>query len=211
MRASVSRFFVARVASRALPLLAFGAIAVCGVGCLTADGVLDADGGGTLSVVYPVPAGSTEASQRSLLQAQGVTIESLTISPEHMVSAKLRVSDVSALGKTVMFKDVKVTRSTEGSAGVLTIDITPPPRPAKVPDAPGPKIGITLPGKVLEASDPGVVAGMHVQWDFSLSEFLSRKTWTLKARYEVPAAGGSTTTAPAATSTTAPKAAPKPD
>ena len=33
------------------------AVAVCGVGCLTADGTLDADGGGTLSVTYPVPPG----------------------------------------------------------------------------------------------------------------------------------------------------------
>ena len=50
MRASASRSFVVRVAGRALPLLAFAAIAVYGVGCLTADGVLDADGGGALSV-----------------------------------------------------------------------------------------------------------------------------------------------------------------
>jgi hypothetical protein len=211
MRASASRVFVARVAGRALPLLAFAAMAVWGVGCLTADGILDADGGGTLSVVYPVPAATTEASQRYLLQAEGVTVESLAISPEHTASAKLRMADVSALGKTVMFKDVKVTRSTEGSAGVLTIDITTPDKPGKDTDAPGPKIGITFPGKVLEASEPGVVAGRHVQWNFPLSEFLSRRTWTLKARYEAPSPGASTTTAPTATSTTAPKAAPKPD
>jgi len=99
MRASASRSSVVRVTRRALPLLAFAAIAVCGVGCLTADGVLDADGGGTLSVVYPVPAATSETSQRYMLQAEGVTVESLTISPEHMASAKLPMADVSALGK----------------------------------------------------------------------------------------------------------------
>jgi hypothetical protein len=206
MRASASGSFVVRAAGRALPLLAFAAIAVCGVGCLTADGVLDADGGGTLSVVYPVPAVTTEVSQRYMVQAPGVTVESLTISPEHTASAKLRMADVSALGKTVMFKDVKVTRSTEGSDGVLTIEITTLDKPLKDKDLPGPKIGITFPGKVLEASEPGVVAGTHVQWNFPMSEFLARKTWTLKARYEAPPPSTSTTTSPAATSTTAPKA-----
>ena len=34
---------------------------------------------------------------------------------------------------------------------------------------PGPKIGITLPGKVLEASEHGVVDGAHVQWTFPLA------------------------------------------
>lgn len=193
-----------RAAGCALRLIAFAAIAVCGIGCLTADGVLDADGGGTLSVVYPVPAATTEVSQRYLLQAPGVTVESLTISPDHTASAKLRMADVSALGKTVMFKDVKVTRSTEGSNGVLTVEITTIDKPIDK-DVPGPKIGITLPGKVLEASESGVVAGTHVQWNFPLSQFLARKTWTLKARYEAPS-GASTTTSPAATSTTAPKA-----
>ena len=205
MQASASESLVGRVAGRALLLLAFAAIAVCGVGCLTADGVLDADGGGTLSVVFPVPETTTEAAQRYLLQAKGVTVESLTISPEHKVSAKLRMADVSALGKTVMFKDVKVTRSTEGSNGVLTIEITTINKAVDSKDLPGPKIGITFPGKVLEASEPGVVAGNHVQWNFPLADFLARKTWTLKARYEAPPSA-STTTSPAATSTTAPKA-----
>jgi len=205
MRALASRSFVVRVAGRALPLLAFAAIAVYGVGCLTADGVLDADGGGTLSVVYPVPAATTEVSQRDLLHAQGVTVESLTISPEHMASAKLRMADVSALGNTVMFRDVKVTRSTDGSNGVLTIEITTLDKPINKQGLPGPKIGITFPGKVLEASEPGVVTGTHVQWNFPLADFLARKTWTLKARYEAPPSA-STTTSPAATSTTAPKA-----
>ena len=205
MRASASESLVVRVVGRALPLLAFAAIAVYGVGCLTADGVLDADGGGTLSVVYPVPAATTEVSQRDLLHAQGVTVESLTISPEHMASAKLRMADVSALGKTLMFKDVKVTRSTEGSNGVLTIEITTLDKPINKQGLPGPKIGITFPGKVLEASEPGVVTGTHVQWNFPLADFLARKTWTLKARYEAPPSA-STTTSPAATSTTAPKA-----
>ena len=195
-----------RVAGRALPLLAFAAIAVCGVGCLTADGVLDADGGGTLSVVYPAPGATSETSQRYMLQAEGVTVESLTISPEHMASAKLRMADVSALGKTLMFKDVKVTRSTEGSNGVLTIEITTINKAVDSKDLPGPKIGITFPGKVLEASEPGVVTGTHVQWNFPLADFLARKTWTLKVRYEKPPPTAGTTTSPAATSTTAPKA-----
>jgi hypothetical protein len=206
MRASASGSFVVRAARRALPVLTLAAIAVCGVGCIVADGTLDADGGGTLSVTYPVPPGTTDVSQRYLLQAQGVSVESFSISPEHMASAKLRMTDVSALGKTVMFKDVKVTRSTEDGKGVLTLDITTLDKPLGDKDLPGPKIGITFPGKVLEASEHGVVDGTHVQWTFPLGEFLARKTWTLKVRYEAPPPTAGTTTSPAATSTTAPKA-----
>jgi hypothetical protein len=83
---------------------------------------------------------------------------------------------------------------------VLSIEITTPDRKVDDKKLPGPKIGITLPGKVLEANEHAVVDGAHVQWNFQLADFLARKTWNLMARYEAPSAAGTATT-----STTVPK------
>jgi hypothetical protein len=201
MRASAPRSLVARIIARALPALALAAVVTGAVGCLTADGTLEADGSATLSLSYGVPPGTTDASQRSALQAPGVTIESLSVSPDHAVSARLRLADPSALAKTAFFKDVKVSRRTEDKVGVLSIEITAPDRKVDDKKLHGPKIGITLPGKVLEANEHAVVDGAHVQWNFQLADFLARKTWNLMARYEAPLAPAGTAT----TSTTVPK------
>jgi hypothetical protein len=197
MRAPARRSVIASV----LPALVLAAIVAGGVGCITADGTLEADGSATLSVSYGVPPGTTEVSQRYLLQAPGVTVESLTVAPDHHVSARLRLADVSALEKTIVFKDVKVRRRAEDKFGVLSIEITTLDKKIDDRKLPGPKIGITLPGKVLEANEHAVVDGAHVQWDFQLADFLARKTWSLTARYEAPPVPAGTAT----TSTTVPK------
>jgi len=206
MRAPAPGSFVARVIGRVLPALALVAAVTCGVGCLTADGTLRADGSADLSLSYAVPAGTTEVSQRYMLQAPGITIESLTVAPDHVVNARLHLADVSALEKTVVFKDVKVSRPTEGKDGVLAIAITTINKVIDDKTLPGPKIGITLPGKVLEASEHGAVDGAHVRWEFTLADFLARKTWNLTARYEAPSAPSGAAAEPATTSTTVPKA-----
>jgi hypothetical protein len=201
MRASAPRSLVARVITGAFSALVLAVVVAGGVGCLTADGTLEADGSATLSLSYSVPPGTTEVSQRYVLQAPGVTVESLTVAPDHVVSARLKLADASALEKTVFFKNVKVRRSTDGKVSVLSIEITTVEKKIDDKKLPGPKLGITLPGKVLEANEHAVVDGAHVQWNFQLADFLARKTWSLTARYEAPSAPAGTTT----TSTTVPK------
>src|SRR5262249_15761766 len=78
----------ARVITGAFSALVLAVVVAGGVGCLTADGTLEADGSATLSLSYSVPPGTTEVSQRYVLQAPGVTVESLTVAPDHVVSAR---------------------------------------------------------------------------------------------------------------------------
>jgi hypothetical protein len=194
------------VTGRVLPVLALAAIVAGGVGCITVDGTLEADGSANVSLTYAVPPGTTEVSQRYVLTAPGVTIQSLTVAPDHTVSARLHLDDPSALGNTNLFKDVKISRRTEGKDGVLAIEVTTIDKPVDNKKLPGPKINITLPGKVLEASEHAVVDGTHVHWEFTLADFLARKTWNLTTRYEAPAAPSGAAAPPATTSTTVPKA-----
>ena len=49
--------------------------------------------------------------------------------------------------------------------------------------APGPTIALTLPGKVLDANEKGVVEGTKVRWSFTLAEWFGRKSWELTTRY----------------------------
>ena len=155
-------------------------------GCVTADGVLRADGTATLALTYAAHPGSTEAMHRERLTAPGVTVESLSIGSDHKVSAKLLVTDLAAIGKTALLKDVTVTASKEGEARTLTIGVKvkPPPRKPEDKSLPGPSIRVTLPGKILDATKPGVVDGATVKWTFPLADWLERTDWQLTARYQ---------------------------
>jgi hypothetical protein len=166
-------------------------------GCITADGVLQADGSAKLTLSYPAPPGASEASQRERLTAPGITVESLAIASDRTVTAKLLVTDLAAIGKTALLKDVIVTTATDGDAKRLTIAMTLKPSPHKPGDSlPGPSIRVTLPGTVLDATEQGVVDGASVQWAFRLRAWMARPERLLSVRYR-PAPSPSPTPAPA--------------
>lgn len=168
------------------------------VGCLTADGTLERDGTGTLALSYQALPGSTESSQRGILTAPGVTVESLSMSADRTVSATLKVTDLAGIGKTTLLKDTTVTRKQEGDDEVLTITCHTPVRTVEDKTVPGPKVKITVPGKLVEANEKATLDGSTVTWSFSLADWWSRPTRELVARYRPTpggaAPGGSTTT-----------------
>lgn len=173
----------------ALPALALAVLAACLGGCLTADGTLQRDGTGTLALSFQAPKGANEAAMRSLVTAPGVTVKSFALAADGTVSTKLKVADVATISKMPLFKNVTVTDAAEGDARVLTIKGTNPDKAETDKTLPGPKIRLTLPGKVLEASAPGKTDGNKVEWSFTLVEWLARKSWELKARYQAATAG----------------------
>src|SRR5262249_6457062 len=70
----------------------------------------------------------------------------------------------------------------------LTITMTNPnAKESKDRGKPGPRINITLPGKVLEANRNATVDGDRVSWSFGLVDFFREKTIELTARYQVAA------------------------
>jgi hypothetical protein len=174
---------------RALSALALAVLATCLGGCLTADGTLEKDGTGTLALSFQAPEGFNEEGVRGLLTAPGVTVASLAVAADRAVSAKLKVADVAAISKMPLLKNVTVTDVAEGDARVLTIKTTNPDKTEQDKTKPGPKIRLTLPGKVLEASAPGKTDGNKVEWSFTLAEWLEQKTQTLRARYQAATAG----------------------
>jgi hypothetical protein len=158
-------------------------------GCITIDGTLRADGTGTMSLSYVAPPGSSETSQRELLQATGITIQSLTLGDDRKVSATLAVNNLAAISKTALFRNVTVATSPEGDDQVLTIKVAGQHKTLKDKTIPGPKIGITLPGPVVEANENATVSGSHVEWNIQLADWLSRASWELTARYRPTKAG----------------------
>jgi hypothetical protein len=189
-------------------VLALGALVSWVTGCITIDGTLRADGTGTLSLSYIAPPGSTETSLRELLTAPGITITSLTLGTDRKVSATLGVDDLAAIGKTALFRNVTVSKTAEGEDEVLTIKTQHQPKTLSDRSIPGPKIGITLPGKVIEANEKATVDGSHVEWsDGPLADWLARPTWELTVRYHVAKSADATgsTATPAAKPDAEPK------
>ena len=189
------------LARRAVAALPLAVVLACASGCLTADGTLERDGTGTLTIGYKAPAGATEASLRELLTAPGVSVESLTLGTDRMVSAKLKVTDLAGIAKTRLLKAATVAKSSQGEDEILTITYTNPPGPSVVDKSlPGPSIKVTLPGPVAEANEKAVVNGSTVTWSFSLTTWVERPKWELTARYRPAAApSGGAREAPPAT------------
>ena len=182
-------------------MLSVALLAVAAVGCLTADGTLERDGTGTLALTYKGPPGATEATQRALLEAPGVTVESVSVSADHTIAATLKVTDLAGIAKTKLLRSATVTRTSQGEDEVLTITYTNPPgRPLADKSLPGPKIKITLPGKVVEANEKGVVEGSTVTWSFPLDDWVAKPKWELTARYR-SAAGAAAPTGATGTAT----------
>ena len=165
-------------------MLSVALLAVVAAGCLTADGTLERDGTGTLALTYKGAHGATEASQRALLEAPGVAVESVSVSADRTVSATLEVTDLAGIAKTKLLQKATVTRTSRGEDEVLTITFANPPAQAPADKGlPGPKLKITLPGKVGEANEKAVVEGNTVAWSFSLADWLAKPKWELTARY----------------------------
>jgi hypothetical protein len=200
-----SRVILGEVLSASILAVLFSWIA----GCITIDGTLRADGSGTMSLSYVAPPGSSETSQRDLLKATGITIKSLTLGDDRKVSAILDVDNLAAISKTALFRNVTVSTSAEGNDQVLTIKVAGQPKTLKDKTIPGPKIGITLPGALVEANENATVSGSHVEWSFPLADWISRPAWELKARYRPTkagdAAGTGDKTAPAPSGATKPE------
>jgi hypothetical protein len=181
-------------------------------GCITIDGTLRADGSGTMSLSYVVPPGVSEASQREVLRAPGITIQSLTLGDDRKLSATLAVDNLAAISKAALFRNVTVSTSAEGDDQVLTINVAGQRKSVPDKTLPGPKIGITLPGTVVEANENATVSGSHVEWSISLADWWGRAPWELKARYrptkagDAAGAGGKTAPAPSGASKPKPHA-----
>jgi hypothetical protein len=164
-----------------------GAMAFCLVcsmsGCITVDGTLASDGTGWVNVRYAAPLGATEASQRLLLGSFGPKLESLSIGADRMLSATLRFTDVTDVGSIPVFENTTVAQAAQGDDRVLTISVSKLQRVPEAASVAGPRIGVTLPGDVVEATSGGRIDGEHVEWSFTVADWTARPTQELRVRY----------------------------
>lgn len=156
-------------------------------GCITLDGTLKADGSGTLNVSYKLPSNSNEMVEKRRFTSSDVKIESFGVK-EGMIEGKLSFTDPVKLSSLQMFRNAKITRQRDGKEERLTITITNEhPKESKDDGKPGPRIGITFPGKVVEANRKATVDGNRATWNVTLVDYFKEKTIELTARYEIPA------------------------
>src|SRR5204862_5558593 len=133
----------ARIAVVALLLLA---------GCETVDGVLKADGSGTLQLTYRATRNATETAERQRFTSDHVTVESISVKPDATSTIKLTFDDVTKLSTASGFGNATVTRSREDGTEKLTVTIkNEKALDVKDDTKPGPTFNFTLPGKVVEA------------------------------------------------------------
>jgi hypothetical protein len=172
--------------------------------CVTVEGTLGADGAGTVVMEYPVSPNTTERLERRRFTSSHITIDSFEIRPDRKARVKLSLADAAKLSTAEMFRGVTVTRMRTGEEERLTIRVVNPVSKQIEDDGrPGPKISLTLPGKVLEANRGARFEENRVTWQFSLADYVKDKTTELTARYTVPADA-----TPASSTTTVPPAGP---
>lgn len=171
----------------AQPSLALLACALAPLaGCITVDGSLKADGSGTVEVTYQVSRTSTETLEKRRFASPQVKLESFAMKRDGTAVAKLSFDDPAKMSTLEIFRGVSIKRERDGEEERLTITRTnPDAKEGKDQGQPGPKINLTLPGKVLEANRNAKVDANHVAWSFGLAGFLEEKTIVLTARYLV--------------------------
>jgi hypothetical protein len=167
-----------------LPLtVLLGALALAG--CVTVDGVLKADGSGALDVTYDTLPSSAAATEKQRFTSSQVKLESLTLTGQ-TVHAKLSFDDPAKLSTLEYFQRVRIKRQRQADEERLVI-MHRNRNPAAVKDQgkPGPRINLTLPGKVRSANRGATVDGNRVTWSIKLVDLLKEKTLVLKARYRI--------------------------
>jgi hypothetical protein len=154
-------------------------------GCVVFDGVLNADGSGTLEMTYAPQAGATQDSEKKRFSSSNVTVESVSLTPDRKkVTIRAKVDDVTKIATAEGFKNVEVARTKEGADEKLVIKV----KNEKTYDLkdnkdPGPRFTITFPGAVKRANRNAKIEGSKVTWTFGLAEYAKASMTDLEAVY----------------------------
>src|SRR2546422_2882016 len=130
------------------------AVAAAGLlaGCFTVDATLRADGSGTIEMAYIPARHATIESETARFSSAHVKVQEVV---PREVGAFLRASfdDVTKLGTAEGFSVVSVTRDRKRDQERLRVVLrNATPKEITEEKRPGPRITITLPGRVLVAN-----------------------------------------------------------
>lgn len=152
-------------------------------GCLVAWGVLEPDGSGMLELTYTAGEQATEESEAMLFRSPHLTIQSLTIGQGRRTVVRLAFDDVTALPTGAWFRGATITRTRDGREEHLHVAVDHERWDVAEEGRPGPRISMTLPGRIVEANEPAEVTRNRVVWSYTLAEFLAKTRIPLDVRY----------------------------
>lgn len=155
-------------------------------GCFTADATLEANGSGTIDLEYIPRPQATIDSERERFSSPHVIVRDLV---PRQGGAFLQVSfdDVTKLPTAAGFDHLTVTRVRKHGEERLRV-VMRNSTPKELPDItrPGPRVAMTLPGRVLATNHGAAIAARRVSWSFPLREWARRPRIMLSVRYVVP-------------------------
>jgi hypothetical protein len=163
--------------------LALAAVLALASGCFTVDGVLRADGSGTVELTYVPGKHATIDSEMARFSSPHVTVRDVEPQPG---GARVRAEfdDVRKLSTAEGFRVVRVVRGRHGRREALRLIIrNPEPKPFEDRGAPWPRIALTLPGRVLGATRGAEVAGSRVVWTLPIADYVTRPRIAVSVRW----------------------------
>ena len=166
--------------------LRLAAVAVLGpllAGCFTVDGVLRADGSGTVDLTYVPGKHATIDSETARFTSPHVQVQSVEPEPGG-VRVRAEFDDVSKLSTAEGFGMVTVVRRRHGRREALKLVIrNPEPKPFQDHGEPWPRIALTLPGRVLAATPGAEISGNRVAWKLPIAAYVSRPRTAVSVRW----------------------------
>jgi len=156
-------------------------------GCVVCWGILEPNGSGMLEVTYPPPKDATRETVTRDFSSAHVTVDSVTMTDDRNAVVRLHFDDVTKLSTAPWFRPVDISRTRTGNEETLRIVLRHRQGETDNPEADGPRISITLPGRIIEANKDAEVTGNRVVWRYTRGEFSSGKDRELVVRYRAPA------------------------
>ncbi len=174
-------------AGRSLGIAAvLAALSAWTCGCVVCWGILNADGSGMFEINYGPPPGATPESVKAQFQSPHVKVESAAITPEGRAVVRATFDDITQISSAPMLGAVSIARARIGREERLSIVLHHSRADADDTGREGPRISITLPGKIIEANKNAEITGNRVVWRYTLNEFNRESPRELTVRYAAP-------------------------
>jgi hypothetical protein len=152
-------------------------------GCFTVDGVLRADGSGTVELTYPPAKHATIDSETARFTSPHVKVQSVEPQPGG-VRIRAEFDDVTRLSTAEGLRMVTVVRGRRGRREALKLVIrNPEPQPFEDRGEPWPRIALTLPGRVVAATPQAEIAGDRVTWKLPIATYVTRPRTAVSVRW----------------------------
>jgi len=156
-------------------------------GCVVVWGILNADGSGMFELTYSPPPDATTESVAAQFNSPHVHVQSVTFNQEHKAVVRASFDDITQISTAPWLGSIAITRTREGSEEVLRIVLNHAKRqtPEEEKDRDGPRISITLPGRIVEANKQAEITSNRVVWRYTRQEFDSESPRELVVRYAI--------------------------